>query len=50
MTDSKDRFADFRPDRNFALPTEERSRLLPILFGVIALAAACGYGRLLFLC
>jgi aspartyl protease family protein len=48
MTDSKERFADFRPDRNFALHTEERSRFLPTLAGVVVLVAACGYGGYYF--
>jgi len=48
MTDNQERFADFRPDRNVALHPEERSRFLPILFGVVAVVSAIGYGGYYF--
>jgi tetratricopeptide (TPR) repeat protein len=48
MTDNRGSLADFRPDRNFALPTEDRGRFLPMFFAVIALVAAGGYGGYYF--
>ncbi|MDO9298064.1 aspartyl protease family protein [Bradyrhizobium sp.] len=48
MSNIKEPFVDFHPDRNFRPHVEERSRFLPILFGVLALLAACGYGGYYF--